>query len=187
MMPSSRYVPWRRVKSWHCVACGECCSRYAVPLGAGEYARLVSVYGEKVVRIKLGKPYLQKVGRRCIFQAGRLCSLQSAGLKPYACKVYPFFIRRDGRREKEEAEFWYKDEVFYVYVNTGCRQVKLDKPEPWFANLVIPEAIELYLNRKREVTWLTSSTLPQAEALRPSWAPRSYFRNTMPAYATTLP
>ena len=181
-MLSSRYVPWRRVRGWRCTACGECCSRYAVPLSAGEYTRLVSRYGDRIARVILGKPYLRRVLGRCIFQKGRLCSLQDTGLKPYACRIFPFLVRTDEKKNAEEAEFWYRDEVYYVYISTGCREAKLGKPEPWFAQTVIPEAVELHLNRRKKAVWLTSHS-PETGAVSRAL----YLRNTMPAYATTLP
>ncbi len=113
------------------------------------------------MRLILGKPYLRRVGRRCIFQIGRLCSLQNTGLKPYACRIFPFLVRTCEKKNRKEAEFWYKDRDFYVYVNTGCREVKIGEPDPWLINVMIPEAIELYLNRKRKVMWLTSNITMQ--------------------------
>ncbi|NOZ58802.1 MAG: YkgJ family cysteine cluster protein [Euryarchaeota archaeon] len=154
-----RYLPWRRVKSWRCTACGECCSRYAVPLSAGEYARLVSRFGDWVVRLKLGRPYLRRVSGRCVFLSGRLCSLQGS-LKPYACRIFPFLVRDREKKPRKEAEFWYGQSCFYVYLSPGCGEVRLGTPERWFVEQVIPEAIELHLNRSMPLRWLTSQAAP---------------------------
>ncbi len=157
---SRKYVPWRRVKSWRCTACGECCGRYSVPLSAAEYTRMVSRYGEGVVRLHLGRPYLRRIAGRCVFLSGRLCSLQQTGLKPFACRIFPFLVRDEERKNRKEAEFWYKDECYYVYLSTGCAEVKPGKPQRWFVEQVIPEAIELHLNRRTPLRRLTSG-LPE--------------------------
>ena len=94
-MGDKALIPWSEVSSWSCVACGNCCVGYSVPLKADEYARVAQRYGFDVVDFGLGKVYLKRgQNNRCVFQRpsmGRwICSLQ--GIKPLACKLFPFRI-----------------------------------------------------------------------------------------------
>jgi len=142
-------VPWTRVKSWHCTACGKCCMEYRVPLRFYEYLKLRST---GFVEERGTRFYIKKIGKKCPFQVGRLCSLQGT-IKPLACKLYPFKIREKG---EEEAEFEYKGETFYVYVDAStCPNIVLGKPTPMLKKL-ITEAIQIYLGEKRRVELITA-------------------------------
>ena len=144
-------IPWRKVHSWHCTACGSCCNEYLVPLRAYEYLRLKST---GFVMEKYGKFYVKKICKKCPFQYKNLCILQGS-LKPTACKLYPFKIRKRG---DEKAEFEYKGDVFYVYVDTFCPNVKLGRPTESLKRMII-EAIQIYLGEKREVEDITAKNL----------------------------
>ncbi len=140
-------VPWRRVHSWHCNACGRCCREYVVPLRVYEYARLKWT---GFVEERYGRFYIKKIGNVCPFQSGNLCILQGK-LKPLACKLYPFKIKRKG---DDKAEFEYKGERFYVYVDIFCPNVVLGKPSEDLKRMVV-EAVQLYLGERREVESIT--------------------------------
>lgn len=107
------HVPWRRVASWHCDACGMCCSVYRPRLTAYEYLKLLNT---GFVEEKAGKFYIRKIGSNCPFQHGNLCSLQHS-LKPLSCKIFPFAIRKSG---ENSALFEFEGEEFYVYADTFC-------------------------------------------------------------------
>lgn len=140
-------VPWRFVKDWHCDACGKCCKEYLVPLRSYEYLRL---RWSGFVEERFGKFYIKKINGRCPFQINKLCILQGE-LKPIACKLYPFVIRKKG---DERAEFEYGGEVFYVYVDTFCKNVVLGRPSESLRRMVV-EAIQVYLGVRRDVESIT--------------------------------
>ncbi len=145
-------VPWKRVASWHCNACGRCCTAYKVKLNAYEYLKLKPT---GFVEERRGRFYIKKVGNRCPFQLKNLCMLQNR-LKPIACRLFPFSIRRDGSRD---ALYEYRGEEYYVYVDTYCPNVKLKSdvlPSPSVAKLV-EEAIRLH---RREVSDAKALTAP---------------------------
>jgi len=141
-------VPWRRIKYWKCEACGKCCSEYRVPLTFYEYLKLKD---SGFVEEKGGRYFIKKIGGKCPFQVGNICLLQGE-LKPLACKLFPFSIRKKG---KEEALFEYEGEEYYVYVDIGCDNVIFGKPMPIMYKL-IREAIEIYLGKKREPELITA-------------------------------
>ncbi len=140
-------VPWRKVHSWHCTACGRCCNEYLVPLRTYEYLRLKWT---GFVEERFGKFYIKKINGKCPFQVGRLCMLQGE-LKPIACKLYPFKIRKKG---DEKAEFEYKGERFYVYVDVFCPNVVLGKPSESLRRMIV-EAIQVYLGERRDIENIT--------------------------------
>lgn len=111
-------VPWRRVASWHCEACGKCCMEYKPRLTFYEFLKLRNT---GMVVEKGGRYYIRKIGRRCPFQTGTLCRLQDR-LKPLSCRLFPFSVRRRG---EESALFEYMGEELFVYVDTFCRNVRL--------------------------------------------------------------
>ncbi|MCS7122262.1 MAG: YkgJ family cysteine cluster protein [Archaeoglobaceae archaeon] len=131
-------VPWKKVASWHCTACGRCCYEYKINLRLYEYLKLKAT---GFVEEKFGKFYIKKIDGKCPFQVQNLCILQKN--KPFACKIYPFRIFRKG---KEEALFEFNGEEFYVYVDVFCKNVLL-KNDLKASKLMIPlveEAVKLY-------------------------------------------
>mgnify|MGYP000409704071 CR=1 FL=1 len=133
-------VPWRRVASWHCTACGKCCREYTVRLNFYEYLRLKNT---GFVEEKAGKYYIKKFGKMCPFQTGNYCMLQKKN-KPMACKLFPFIILKKGEKE---ALYEFNGEEYYVYVELGCPNLKLGKPENM--EILVKEAIQLYLGIKK--------------------------------------
>jgi len=141
-------VPWRRVASWHCTACGECCHRYRVTLTFYEYLRLKNT---GFVEDRAFRYYIRKIGKRCPFQIGRICSLQGEN-KPLACKLFPFTISKKG---KEEALYEYNGKDVYVYVDVGCPNIVLGRAGRRM-ELLVREAVQLYFGEKRSVDYITS-------------------------------
>ena len=151
-------IPWRRVGSWACLRCGECCTKFKVTLRPYEYAKIFELMPEAVV-VDV-KPYLRKIGGRCVFlDEYGLCSLHELGLKPFSCKVWPFLVYRKPKSVScGEAEFYYKGETYYVYFNQYafiCPGVGVGRPEE-LPN-VISEVIEIYNNPWRKQKYSTSS------------------------------
>lgn len=164
------YVPWRTLRGWACLACGECCKWYRVPLTSYEYARIVELLGAEFVEVSdAGDPCLRRVGGTCVFQdASGLCLLQPLGLKPIACKLWPFKVRRGC--DDPRALFVYEGEEYCVYVNVRCRGVNAGT----LADLVraICEVIELHKNPNKPQVYSTSRlTAPLLAAHRTSPAP----------------
>jgi len=152
-------VPWRKVKDWLCVACGDCCREFRVPLRTYEAVRLANLFGYGSLELGLrGYRLRKRPDGRCVFQVYRegrwICGIQ--GLKPLACKLWPFFISEEPQDFKDEAEYEFEGRRFYVYVNTSCRGVVYGKPSDFFAKKVIPEFIELSLGLRREQRLSTS-------------------------------
>jgi Fe-S-cluster containining protein len=142
-----RLLPWRSVSDWRCLACGECCKDFEIPLRIDEYARITGIYGFDVVRLGLGRAYLKKTrDHRCAFQRFSLdrwlCGLLND--KPLVCKLWPFAILKNPKHGKDEnAIYHYRGRKFYVYVHPSCRGLLLGNPLPHLKTKVIPEAIKL--------------------------------------------
>jgi len=152
-------VPWKKVHLWYCRACGRCCREYRVPLRFYEYLRLRST---GFVEERFGKFYIKKIGNHCPFQVGRLCSLQGE-LKPTACKLYPFSVKRKG---DELSEFEYGGEMLHVYVDVStCPNVILGRPSPIMRKLV-EEAVQIYLGEKRNIELITANDTALYSAVR---------------------
>jgi hypothetical protein len=138
-------VPWSRVHSWHCIACGECCKHFKVPLTFWEYLkfRKLGVVEER------RKYYLRKINGRCPFQIGRFCGIQES--KPLVCKLFPFTIRQRG---DDSALFYYGDDEYYVYVDVFCRNIVFGGPSFRFKEMV-REALEIYTGKRLRPKLLT--------------------------------
>lgn len=144
------HVPWRFVASWHCEACGVCCTRYRVRLRAYEFLKLRHT---SFVEEKAGRFFIKKLGKHCPFQIGNLCSLGNS--KPIACKLYPFSILKKG---EELASFEFEGEEFFVYVDNFCKNVVLKKdtkPSQIVAR-EIEEAIEILIGKRTQLDLLTA-------------------------------
>ncbi len=145
------YVPWRKVYSWHCVACGKCCIDFKPKLTYYEYLKLRKT---GFVEEKAGRYYIKKINGRCPFQIDNLCSLQGS-LKPISCKVFPFLVRKKPAKNEDLAYYEYDGEEYYVYVSTYCKNTILSKNPTENLKKLVKEAIELVIGRKREVEWIT--------------------------------
>ncbi len=146
------YVPWRRVASWHCTACGECCRKFKPKLTFYEYLKL---RGTGFVEERVGRYYLKKVNGSCPFQRGNLCTLQGE-MKPLSCKVFPFLVRK--RPAKDAGLALYElDDVYYVYVSTDCPNVVLsgEPVESPDIAMKVREAVELVTGVRRNVERIT--------------------------------
>ena len=166
-MGDKAIIPWSEVNSWSCVACGNCCRGYSVPLKPNEYAKISHIYGMNVFRFGLGKVYL-KNGRnnRCIFQRpsmGRwICSLQ--GIKPHACKLFPFRVYHKpvyGRGDGSAYNF--NGRTYHIYMDAECHGVVSGKPNERFLKKVVPEMIQISMGVRYKQKFTTSKYI--------SWTP----------------
>lgn len=166
-MIGSRLIPWRRIAYWECLACGECCKYFEIPLRAEEYAKITKRYGLNVITLGVGRAYLKKTLKgRCIFQkyiSGRwLCSLKED--KPLVCKIWPFAALKDPKHGRNrEALYNYYGDRYYIYVHPYCRGLIYGEPTSHLMDKVIPEVLRLSsgLIRTQEYTTakLTEPTL----------------------------
>lgn len=164
-----RSLPWRRIRSWACVACGECCRRYRVPLRTREFAEIFQKFGLSAVELdSLGTPQLKRVMGNCFFldKNNGLCRLQQIGMKPLACKIWPFEVHKKPKswRGVREALFGLNGEEFYVYVNPACFGINRGNPDELPA--VIREAIAIKYNPSLGQRY-TTSRYPQLNVLAP--------------------
>ncbi|RLF10111.1 MAG: YkgJ family cysteine cluster protein [Thermoprotei archaeon] len=140
-------IPWSRVETWFCKACGECCKDYRVPVGGYEALKLIELFGSSCLELRDGRYYLKKRrDGRCIFQVqvggNWICGIQD--IKPLACRLWPFVVyKRPKLGYSSEAEFEFKGRRYYVYVDPECRGVKLGEPSDHLVEKVIPEFIAL--------------------------------------------
>ncbi len=139
---------------------------------------LANTYGEGVLSARPGGFVLTRgTNGRCIFLLDRgglrACGLQGS-MKPIACKLWPFkvyFKPKYGR--DEEAVFTVEEGRFFVYVDLGCKGVKLGTPTPGLVE-TISEVVRIALNPRRTHQVRTTSLLfppasiSQAEAIASS-------------------
>jgi Fe-S-cluster containining protein len=182
-MTDSRLIPWRRIAYWKCLACGECCRYFEVPLRTGEYARITRTYGLDTVRLGVGRAYLQKTfNGRCIFQRyihGRwLCSLGDD--KPLACKIWPFAALKDPRHGRDrEALYEYYGDRYYVYVHPYCRGLIYGEPTSHIMERVIPEVLELTARPAARQRYTTADLAEEISGITPDLRSTSPMRLRM--------
>jgi len=155
-------IAWRRISSWECSNCGLCCQRLEIVLTEQEARTIRASFGDQaVVTTRLG-PRLAKIGDRCIFQRFRQgssrCLLQSVGLKPSACRTYPFVTSPRPLRgmAPRESLFTFGGEALYIYANPKCPGLRLGTPSAELVQRILPEVAEMALGRRREQRYTTS-------------------------------
>lgn len=148
-----RFISWKKIHSWNCLACGECCRLFNIPLRGNEYAKVLQTIGSNVLNYehKPGRIYLKRrKNGQCVLQAkfyGKsMCTIQ--GCKPLVCKLFPFLISKTG---KKRGRFFYKGHYYNVFVDRNCNGLKYGTPNRKLINTQIPEAIELSLNPANNV------------------------------------
>ncbi len=163
-------LPWSRVSDFTCYECGLCCLHFKVPLKSYEALKIAKVFGPDKITIIKGKEYLAKEeGEPCPFLINRygklICSLQDIGLKPLACKLWPFHIyKRPEYGRDEEAYFQHRLGSFYVYVDQRCPGISLGKPTYRLIK-TIEEAIDLWLGVRKEQLLTTSTNVASRDYL----------------------
>jgi len=124
-----------------------CCKRYIVKLNDFEIKPVAGLFPDGVME-KDGTIYLRRHEGTCVFQMDKLCGLQPLGLKPLACKVWPFCISTTPLPSVEDKGykalfFWHGQERF-VYVNTFCKG--LNKGNTPNIRGIVKEVITVYFN-----------------------------------------
>lgn len=119
-----KYLSWQSLQSWACLGCGVCCYRYIVKLNDIEIKAITDLFPDGIME-KEGTIYLRKHEGACVFLMDGLCGLQPLGLKPLACKVWPFYISSTPLDTVEDEDYkalflWHGQERF-IYVNTFCK------------------------------------------------------------------
>ena len=141
------YVPWKLLHSWMCLGCGKCCKRYIIQLNKNEFTAIKRVWPDAVEE-RRGRYYLRKVGNICLFQSGNLCGLQPLGLKPIACRVWPFYFSsqpvRDWDDREYKSQFLCRGKEYFVYANTKCYGI--NKGRTADLRRLIIEVITMYDN-----------------------------------------
>jgi Fe-S-cluster containining protein len=107
----------------------------------------------------LGNPCLKKVRGRCVFQDNEgLCNAQRLGLKPLACKLWPFMVLKEPRhRFSAEASFRHQGTESFVYVDTAFSCSGLNKGNPEELHLILAEAVEVARDPGRTQRHTTAS------------------------------
>lgn len=184
-MAEPTFVPWSRVASWNCDACGECCKCFSVPVTMYEYAGISHRYGHDVVALGLGRAYLRK-GRdgRCIFQyreeGSWLCGLQAD--KPYVCKMWPFIVCRKPLHGRQQAAGWDgPDGRIFVYVDPRCPRITFGEPTHHLMNRVLPESVEMALGKRKDQLYTTRIPLG-ALTTQPACAARYLEQGHIPTF-----
>jgi len=156
-----RLISWKKVKSWKCITCGECCNCFNIPLKSIEYARMIKIFGNEIFDLNKNpvKIFLKRrENRRCIFQyylCGKwICAIQQ--IKPIACKIFPFSISKSSNKK---ALYKYKGTLYNIYLERSCKGIKLGNPSNEFIYQILPKAIELSLNPENLHNILTSQLL----------------------------
>ena len=161
-MSQPRFVPWSRVRSWICDACGECCRWFNVPVTMHEYARISQNYGHDVLALGVGRAYLRRADGRCIFQFKRgdrrLCALQAQ--KPHACKMWPFVVSSNPVHGRDDAARWESPRGrAYVYVDPRCSRIRFGKPTGYLVGKVLPEVVEIAFGERQSQLHTTHNSL----------------------------
>ena len=140
------------------MGCGACCFVFRIPLGPAEAIAIARAFGDSAIEFRSGEPYIKRVNGRCIFlTSDGLCLLQRYGLKPVACKIWPFHPYREPRHGNAEfAKYTYLGVDWYVYVDPRCPGVVPGNPSDRLVEDVIPEVIEIRAGLRREQVSSTS-------------------------------
>lgn len=132
-----------------------------MPLLFKEYARIEPEYGPRSVepsdkgfcvrRLSDGSCYfLRRIGSNFI------CKIQEE--KPYVCRMFPFRVAKKAKYGSEElSAFYYKREIFYIYLDPECQGITLGQPSVEFVTNVIPEFIEIYMGNNPQQRFSTGA------------------------------
>ena len=128
-----------------------------VNLTREEYNKIGKLWPDKVI-IRKKRPYLRRdVNGKCEFLSGKLCSLQLLGMKPFACKVWPFKVSlKPDKLDKEFDGLYIMDEKeYFVYLNPKCTGI--NKGDPFLFRKSIEEVIALWNGSKKEQYYSTNT------------------------------
>lgn len=162
-------IPWRNVKSWSCIECGNCCKEYHVVLNFSEWINIVKTYGIETTIPSINKLLLgKKSDGSCYFLTyngnHHLCGLQYT--KPLACKIWPFKIFDIPKfGTANNALYRYRNRNFYIYVDPSCTGLRWGKPTPEFKYNTLPEFIDVAVGFQRKQFHSTSKTQLSSQSI----------------------
>ncbi|MCS7103671.1 MAG: hypothetical protein NZ992_07320 [Candidatus Korarchaeum sp.] len=128
------------------------------------------IFGWCHIEVRKGRFFLRKDRGRCPFLSKlgpfELCYLQEIGVKPKACKIWPFHIFENPEYgKKEEATFSSKYGTFYVYVDSRCPGITIGRPNDMLVNTVL-ETLEIWLGVRTEQFLTTGKITPLRYSVR---------------------
>ncbi|MCX8176620.1 MAG: YkgJ family cysteine cluster protein [Candidatus Bathyarchaeota archaeon] len=154
-----KITPWRNVKTWQCYGCGDvCCSSPIVPLTLDEWLKITGRFGPEYTEFNVSGFYLKCNPNGCVFRFKlgdkHLCLIQD--IKPKACKLWPFKVyKKPLYGFVNESTFTYGGENLHVYLDTKCKGIVYGKPSEELTKKIIPEFIEIMLDKKVEQVYST--------------------------------
>jgi len=155
------HIPWREIKSWRCISCGNCCTLgLKINLRSYEYLKILNFWPKSIELDRFGGPILKKIGSRCVFY-NRFCNLQPFNLKPLACKVWPFAVYlKPQSSERERARFIFEDHEYFIYLNPYAKSVcfGIGRGNPDDLPHIVNEILKIYKNPLRKQTYTTSKS-----------------------------
>jgi len=157
-----QFVPRQTVADWNCKSCGYFCTLYIVVLSCPEWFRLTKTFGSETTVAGLDRFYIKRASDgTCAFLCNNsrnyFCGLQ--GMKPEACKIWPFKILTEPKYgEEKQAAFNYLGNNLYVYADTMCSGLRYGTPTWEFRYTTLKEFAELALGL-RQVQYKTTRSV----------------------------
>jgi Fe-S-cluster containining protein len=136
------YVPWRKVKRWTCMRCGQCCREFLVPLLTHEALRIYKSFGPLIVQVDGKIALAKKPNGSCVFldYNGSVAKCMIYFERPGVCRIYPFYVKVGA---PEDSDALYVDEAGFkygIYVDVRCPGAYKGTPiEP-----ILPKVIEIW-------------------------------------------
>ncbi len=142
-MPALQFVPWRKIASWRCRGCGDCCKKYSVVLNFPEWYRIAQTFGGQATVAGMDRFFLKRVDDGscaflCSFAGSYLCGLQN--MKPDACRLWPFKVLSEPKYgESNQAALDFMGKRLYVYADSNCSGLRFGNPTWEFSSLTLKE------------------------------------------------
>ena len=151
------YIPWRRIGSWSCSRCGLCCG-FNVILRPFERDGLLASLGERAIGGNRSRPTVKRRDGVCVFRRPDgdkfRCLLQDTGLKPSACRTFPFLTSPEPLRLRTagESRYQFGERHLYIYANSACPSLRMGRPSAELEQRVLPEVAEIsFFGREDQV------------------------------------
>jgi Fe-S-cluster containining protein len=142
-----RFVPWRCLADWRCIACGDCCRLYSVVISFHEWLRIIRNFGVEQTASGLDKLFIKRRGDGSCAFLNSFSDTYSCGIqymKPRACQIWPFKILAQPRfGYTDEAIYHYGKDSFFVYADPMCSGLRYGMPTREFANHTLKEFVEI--------------------------------------------
>lgn len=164
MLIKMSLIPWSRIGSWECTNCGLCCSRFKIILGQGERDDISAQFGQGAIIDHDIIPKIRKYNGGCFFQRWEneysYCLLHNTGLKPSACRIFPFLVSPKPLRKRYARDSYYdfRGQVLCIYANSRCPSLKPGSPSNDLVEKILPEIAEIAINNRSKQRYSTSQT-----------------------------